>query len=153
MSNQFIETEVKKIMTDQNKVFPLNMAFACAWIVGNLKGVNLKILDMSAESSLSDYYLLASTTNPTQTKSMAETIMRQMRNHNYTPRSTEGFGNCEWVLLDFGDIMIHLFLEHSREIYDLDTLWQNAPKIEIPQDYYYSSSDSPQKQDDESGYF
>jgi len=153
MPQVFINKEISKIMNNEKLDFPLNMAMSSAWIAGNLKGVNLKILNMSKESSLSDYYVLASANNPTQAKSMAETIMRQMRNYNHSPISTEGFNNCEWILLDFGDIMIHIFLEATRGIFDLDSLWRDAPLIEIPQEYYYTDSGEDRDNKDDKGYF
>ena len=72
MSKEYIEKHVNEIMGDKSITFPKTMAMASAWILGNLKGVNLKVLDVSRSSSLSDYFVLCSASNLTQAQSMAD---------------------------------------------------------------------------------
>lgn len=137
MSKEYIEKNVDEIMNA--KEFPLNMAMSCCWILGNFKGINLKLLDVSKCSSLADYYILASATNPTQAQSMADEIVSQMRRKGYRASSKEGLNNeSEWLLLDLKDIIVHIFQENSRPVYDLDNLWKEAVSVEIPHSYYYS---------------
>ncbi|MGB0453699.1 MAG: ribosome silencing factor [Bacteriovoracaceae bacterium] len=143
-SNQsdFVSTEVKKIIEDASFEKPLNYAMASAWICGNLKGVNLKVLDVSHLSSLSDYFVFASATNSTQANAMIETIQRQLKKHGLKVLSKEGDAESDWTLLDMGDVIVHIFLDVSRQIYDLDSLWVKAKNIEIPNDYYFSEPES-----------
>lgn len=142
MSNEFVSVEVDKIMKQENLSFPKNMAMASAWICGNFKGLNLKVLDVHKTSSLSDYFVLASATNLTQAHAMADTILTNMRRHGYEALSKEGIRDSDWLLLDLGDILIHIFLDSSRDVYGLDDLWASATKVEIPQEYYFSSDES-----------
>lgn len=141
MSRAYIEKNVDEIM--QEKKFPLNMAMACSWILGNFKGINLKLLDVSKSSSLADYYIVASATNPTQAQSMAEEIVRQMKRKGHSTKSREGREQeSDWVLLDLKDVIVHIFLDNSRPVYDVDNLWGDAVEIEIPHSYYFSDRDA-----------
>lgn len=142
VQSTYIDTELQKIYDDESFGFPLNMAMAAAWLLGNLKGINLRILDVQKTSSLSDYFVLATASNPTQMRSMADLISTQLRDHGAKILSKEGFNNADWLLIDCGDIIIHIFLESSREVYDLDNLWRDAKSIEIPSSYYFSSEDN-----------
>ena len=139
MSDSYIEKNVNQIMKEKEDQFPLNMAMASAWIMGNLKGINLKVLDVTESSPLVDYFVLASANNPTQAQSMADEIVRQMKRLGYKSLSKEGSNpDSDWILIDVGDIIIHIFLDISRDVYDLDRLWEEAVMVEIPQDYYFS---------------
>lgn len=154
MSREFITKEVDNIFEDKKLPFPKNMAMSAAWILGNFKGINLKVLDVSKTSSLADYYVLGSATNLTQAKSMAEEIGHQLRRRGHDVLSKEGMNDADWILIDFGDIIVHVFLESSRDVYDLDNLWTGAPSIEIPQSYYFSSDEGQSSSSNsDRGYF
>jgi ribosome-associated protein len=149
MSKEYIEKHVNEIMEDKEIGFPKNMAMASAWVLGNLKGVNLKVMDTSKTSSLSDYFVLCSATNITQAQSMAEEVLVQLKRHGYQALSKEGWAvDSDWILLDMGDIIVHIFLENSRTVYDLDNLWLEAKPVEIPQEYYFSSEEAEAALDD-----
>lgn len=152
MSRDYISQEVEKIFSDERYKFPLNMAMSTAWILGNYKGINLKILDMQENSSLSDYFILASATNLVQASSMAEEVLFQMKKKGFRALSSEGLKGSDWVLLDLGDIIVHIFVGPAREVYDLDGLWKSSDNIAIPQEYYFSS-ENPQQGPDNKGYF
>jgi len=139
MSKNYIQQEVDKIVSDKSFDYPLNMAMASAWIIGNLKGVNLKILNVHGKNALSDYFVIASAQNPIQSQSMANEIAGQLKRNGLKIKSIEGGRESDWILIDCGDIIVHIFLESAREVYELDQLWKDASHIEIPQSYYYSS--------------
>ena len=141
MPSDFINNEVDKVFMDKEYVYPRNLAMSCAWILGNHKGLNLKVVHVENKSSITDYFVLASATNQTQIQAMAQEILFQSKRLNYPYRSKEGLESSEWILLDLNDVIVHIFLENSREFYDLDGLWENDPVVEIPQSFY-SSSDS-----------
>ncbi len=140
MTNQdYVSTEVSKIIQDKEMPFPRNYAMSAAWIAGNFKGINLKVLDLTQTSVLADYFVLTSATNITQAKAMSDEILRQFRNNGYKVISREGRTDSDWILLDFGDVIIHIFLESSRMVYGLDSLWSKAKSITIPNHYYFSA--------------
>ena len=139
MSKEFIKKEIDQIINDQNHPYPQNLALACAWILGNLKGINLKILDVKEISSLADYFIIGSATNSKQAQAMADEIISQLKRSGQKIISSEGLNNSDWVLIDIGDVLVHIFLETSRENYDIDSLWPNAQTVKIPTSYYLSS--------------
>ena len=139
MSSNYINTEVDKIYNNPEYDFPLNAA----------------LLDVRKTTSLSDFYVLASASNPVQSKSMADEVSVQLKRKDLPPRSIEGKNNADWILLDHGDILVHIFLDNTREIYDLDDLWKDCDQIEIPQEYYFSDGHVSGEGNDDSdkGYF
>ena len=137
MSNQYIDAEVDKIFQDQSLEFPKNMALATAWMLAHFKGFNLKIIDVSSTSSFTDYFIIGSANNITQSNSMMDEILQQFKKRDYRPLSVEGTGDSQWILVDYGDVVIHIFQDLSRDIYDLDSLWSENPQIPIPNEYYF----------------
>ncbi len=142
MSQEFVAVEVDKIIKDESFEFPLNMAMAAAWLLGNLKGINLKVFNVSKSSSLSDYYVLASASNSTQAKSMAGAIQNHLSRNGMEFISKEGVADSDWILLDGGDIIVHIFQESARDVYELESVWTDAVSVKIPNDYYFSSDDA-----------
>ena len=78
MSREYVSKEVEAIYKDKSFVEPLNLAMAAAWIMGNYKGLNLKVLDLTNHSSIADFFVIGSAGNPTQARAMAEEISLQM---------------------------------------------------------------------------
>jgi ribosome-associated protein len=156
MSNDYLNTEVDKIINDSQLPFPQNLAMASVWIMGNMKGINLKVLEVTALTSLADFFTLASATNKTQAQSMADEIVGQFKRHNIHCYSVEGMSSSDWILLDFRDILVHIFSENARHSFDLDGLWSPARLLSIPQAYYFSTPESyetPSDRGEEKKYF
>lgn len=139
--NDYITKEVTSIIENSDYEFPKNLAMASAWILGNLKAFNLKVLDTQNYSSLADYFIIASATNTTQAQAMADAVLGHLKKHGAKTRSTEGLNGADWILIDMADVIVHIFLDSARPVYDLDNLWSYAKNVEIPQDYYFSSDD------------
>ena len=156
MSREYVKKEVEAILSDKSFEAPLNLAMATAWIMGNFKGLNLKVLDLRKASSIADYFVIASAGNPTQAAAMAEEIAFQMRGLGIEALSREGLKHStDWILLDYGDVIVHVFHEPARTIYDLDLLYKNALSVEIPESYYFSTPESERRggNDDGRNYF
>lgn len=152
MNRDYVNKEVTTIIADKSFENPLNIAMAAAWIMGNFKGLNLKILDLRKVSGISDFFVIASASNPTQASAMAEEISGQMRLNGIEALSREGLKtNTDWILLDYGDIIVHVFHEPSRTVYDLEHLYKNAISIEIPESYYFSTPEVERKGGNDSG--
>lgn len=147
-NSTYISTQISKIINDEGFEFPQNIAMASAWILGNLKGVNLKVYDVRGKSSLADFFVIGSANNTTQANAMAEEIATQLRNQGFETISREGVKkDADWTLLDFGDIIIHIFLDLSRDSYSIDELWDEATPVDIPAEYYYSDEDETEKKE------
>lgn len=136
MSKQYVEAEIKKIVKSKDLEFPLNMAFAASWILAHFKGFNIKIYDARGTSSLSDFFVIATMENVTSAKAAFDSVSANLKKHGQTVLSAEGTNDAEWILLDMGDLVIHIFQENSRDIFNLDKLWQDIPQLQIPQEYY-----------------
>ncbi|MBP9674719.1 MAG: ribosome silencing factor [Bacteriovoracaceae bacterium] len=142
MKNDYIAEELKKIFESKEFKAPLDSAMACAWIIAHFKGVNLKVLDLRNVSAFTDFFVIGSASNPTQGRAMAGAILTYLKPHHNQVISSEGMNSADWILLDYGDIVIHIFEESLRDIYDLDGLWLKNPRIPIPESYYTHVSDA-----------
>ena len=151
MSREFTEKEVEKVLKSYPK--PLNVAMAATWVLGNLKGENLKVLDVSKHSTLADYYVLASSTNPTQSGSMVDEIARIAKKNGISVLSIEGKGSSDWVLIDLGEVIVHIFSETVRDVYNLDSLYSDAQVMPIPEEYYFSTPESVTEDEEEGTFF
>lgn len=136
-ANEFVQTEVKKIIANTNFDFPLNHAMASAWIMANFKGDNLKVFDMKKSTSLCDFSVLATAQNATQARAMADEIAVNLKNNGATILSYEGYESADWILVDTGDIIIHVFNGPARDVYDLDMIYAKNPQVKIPEEYYF----------------
>lgn len=152
MSRDYVTKEVKAIIDDTKYESPLNIAMAAAWVMGNFKGINLKVLDLRNVSGIADFFVIGSASNPTQASAMAEEISHQMRLNNVEALSKEGLkSSTDWILLDYGDLIIHVFHEPSRTVYDLDSLYKNAISVDIPESFYFSTPENERKSTGDSG--
>ena len=98
------------------------------------KGLDVKLLDVRELSSLTDYLLLVSGRSDRQVQAIAENIRVEFKHqHELPPLAVEGMNQGRWVLLDYGEIMIHVFQQPVREFYDLEGLWSEAPEVKLVQ--------------------
>lgn len=123
--------------------FLLNQAMGAAWIIANFKGVNIKVLNSSKTSSLCDYNILATAENIIQARAMVDELQANLKPKSEEARSLEGMQDGEWILLDLGDVIIHIFQENTRDVFDLDGLWSSLESVQIPQEFYFTSSEGP----------
>lgn len=138
MSKEFITKEIDKIYDKSSK----SLAMCSAWIMGNFKAINLKVLKMSNENAIADYFVLCSVSNMTQANAIADEISMQLKRLGETINSKEGMKTSDWILLDTGDIICHIFMESARPAYAIEDLWLSAESITIPQEYYFSSDEA-----------
>jgi ribosome-associated protein len=141
--NEYVQAEVNKVITNSAFEFPLNHAMATAWILANFKGDNLKIFDMRKTSSLVDYSIIATAQNATQGRAMIDEISANLKNQGASILSYEGYESADWILLDTGDIMIHVFNGPARDVYDLDMIYAKNAQVKIPEEYYFGKPTAP----------
>lgn len=155
MSKDYISQNIDKIFNNPEFEYPKSAAMAASWVCAHFKGINLKVINAQKSSSLADFYILATAQNSTQALTMAETVSEMLKKHDMRVLSFEGRNDCEWILLDLGDVIVHIFQENSRELYGLDDLWMNLPQEQIPEEYYFSQAQdaTPNKNDGPTGYF
>ena len=95
------------------------------------KGEDIIALEVGDIISITDAFVIASGTNPRQVRTIVDEVERAMKEHaSVPPTSVEGLDDATWVLLDYGDIVVHVFLDETRAYYELERLWSDAPRID-----------------------
>lgn len=93
------------------------------------KAENILVLRLTALTEFTDYFVICSGNSTRQTQAIADEITEQFRKINLRPLNTEGYNTGEWILLDYGAFIVHVFTETSRQFYDLERLWRDAERV------------------------
>jgi ribosome-associated protein len=91
------------------------------------KAVDLKVLHLREISDFTDYFVLCSGTSERQVQAIADAVEERLRAEGVRPLHVEGYNRGQWVLLDYGDLVVHIFQEEIRRFYALERLWGDAP--------------------------
>jgi len=105
----------------------LVLARRLARLADDKKGHDILILNMKELSVMTDYFVIVSATNTTQTRAIADELIDKMAEAGISVQHREGMNEARWVLLDFADVVVHVFLNEEREFYNLERLWGDAP--------------------------
>ena len=103
-----------------------------ALAAGDKKAIDLVVLDLRKAAGFTDYFLICTGNNPRHVQSIADSVEEDLRKSGRRPLHTEGYSAAEWILLDYGDFIVHVFNPTSRKFYDLERLWRDARRIELP---------------------
>ena len=95
------------------------------------KAVDLALLDVRTLSSVTDYFLVCSGRSTTHVRTISDAIRQELKADGIRPLHAEGRPDSGWVLLDYGDVLVHVFLEGTRAYYALERLWGDAPAVQI----------------------
>ncbi|MBS1513983.1 MAG: ribosome silencing factor [Bacteroidetes bacterium] len=95
------------------------------------KGAEVRILDIRKLTTVSDYFVVCTASSDTQVKAIADHIMKETKKMDEKPWHNEGYSNLNWVLLDFVDVVAHIFLPDVRKFYNLEGLWADAEVTEV----------------------
>lgn len=93
------------------------------------KAVDLRVLHLEKVSDFTDFFLICSGTNERQVQAIADAVQERMREEQVRPLHVEGYSRGQWVLLDYGDFVVHIFQEEPRRFYSLERLWGDAPDV------------------------
>ena len=93
------------------------------------KGEDVRVIDISEISTLADYFIIAAGTNHNQVQALADNVQEKLGRSGYTTKNVEGYESAHWILLDFGDIIVHVFDSENRLFYDLERIWRDGKKI------------------------
>jgi len=93
------------------------------------KAVDLKVLHLQKVSDFTDYFLICSGTSERQVQAIADGVEERLRAKRLRPLHVEGYNRAQWVLLDYGDLVVHVFQEEPRRHYALERLWSDAPDV------------------------
>ncbi len=110
---------------------------ACAQAAIEKNAENVRVLDLTAVSAgFTDYFMICSAISDRQVQTIADSVQKKMKDLGSKLISIEGYAEGRWVLLDFGDVIVHVFLDALREYYNLETLWADAPRVAIPSEFF-----------------
>ncbi len=130
------ERTVKESESSTYEQSSCQKALACARAAIDKKAENVKILNLTDISGFTDYFVICSGMSDRQVQAVADSVKKTMHTQHRDLLSAEGYSDGRWVLMDFGDVVVHVFLDALREYYDLENLWADAPRIKIPAEYY-----------------
>ncbi|SDN71276.1 ribosome silencing factor [Acetanaerobacterium elongatum] len=100
-------------------------------ILDTKKAEDIRVIRVRDLTVLTDYFVLASGTSSTHVKSLTDEVEFQLKQLGTAPAAVEGYGSAQWVALDFGTVIVHVFYPEARRFYDLERLWADGEKIDI----------------------
>ena len=113
----------------------LDKAKLCLRIVNERKAIEPVIFEVGKLLSITDYFLIASGNSSRQVQAIAQHVQRRMLEKGIRTYGIEGEKEGHWVLMDYGDVVIHIFYQPYRELYDLEELWIDAPRVNLEDDF------------------
>ena len=114
-------------MSEQSK----EMARLAVDALEDRKAVNIQVIDISSVSILGDYFIIANGTNRNQIQALSDNVEESLGRAGFNPKQIEGYNTANWVLLDYRDVIIHIFDPDSRSYYDLERIWRDGKLIDI----------------------
>ena len=100
----------------------------CGRLALEKKAREVLVVELSGLTDIADFFVLASGTSERHVKTIAEGVEQGMKERATMPLATEGYDDGRWVIMDYGDVIVHVFLEDLRELYDLESLWIEAKR-------------------------
>lgn len=110
---------------------PLEIARKAARAAEEKKSANILILDLGDISPITDYFVICSVASEIQGRAVADHIRQELSRRGVEVWQVEGYDNAKWILLDYVDVVIHVFEEETRDFYGLDRLWGDAPQVSV----------------------
>jgi ribosome-associated protein len=117
-------------------------ALECARAALEKKAENIKILDLTKLSGFTDYFVICSGMSDRQVQAIASSVEQHLESQGAEVINFEGFSDGRWVLMDFGDVVVHIFQDALRDYYDLENLWADAPRVAVPPELYGAAGQS-----------
>ena len=110
---------------------PKEMALKLAKCLDEKKGLDIKVLETGHLTSLADYFVICTATSNTQVKALSDFCQKELKEAGEMPHHVEGHRGGTWLLLDYSAVVVHIFLEETRDFYDLERLWRDANEIDL----------------------
>jgi ribosome-associated protein len=109
----------------------LQAAQLCAAAADDKKAIDILILDLRGLTYITDYFVICSGSNITQVAAISDGVGQSLAQAGGHPSHVEGGPEASWVLMDFGDVVVHIFEEQARAYYSLEKLWSDAPRVPV----------------------
>ncbi len=127
-------------MRDKVKLTAQERAIKCAALALDKKALDVKVLEIGRISSIADYLVLASGRSDKQTQAIADSVRQGLKKFGKA-LDIEGVKEGKWIVIDYGDVIVHVFQEDMRRYYNLDELWSAAPSIPIPEEHQWEGKE------------
>lgn len=121
----------KRVKNARVSMDPLTKALSCAREADDRKATDIVLLDVSGITTLADYFLICSGRSSRQVQGIAEAVQTRLRELGVRPLGVEGEREGHWVLMDYGDVIVHIFYQPIRELYDLESLWSDGTVVSL----------------------
>lgn len=108
-----------------------NMAQIAIQALEDKKAEDIKVIDISGVSVLADYFIIASGSNRSQIQALTDYVEEQLGRSGLPVKQIEGYDTANWILMDFGDLIVHIFDRENRLFYDLERIWRDGKAIEL----------------------
>ena len=108
----------------------LRQACLAARVLEDTRGQDTLVLDLTAVTAIVDFFIVSTASSPRQMKAMAEEVHKTLKHEGSKRIGFEGEDSSQWMLQDYGDLVIHLFNPDARKLYDLEHLWAEAPRVD-----------------------
>jgi len=95
------------------------------------KAIDLTVLDLRGVATFTDFFIIANGTNKRQMQAITDEVVEQLKRHGTRAARVEGYQTAEWILIDYGDFIVHVFDEKARRFYDLEWLWREAKRLDV----------------------
>ena len=99
--------------------------------IDSKKGADIKVLDISGVTTMADYFIICQGNSGTQMKAIAEEIEEKLAEKDVKPIGREGMSTAYWILMDYSDVIVHIFNSESRDFYAIENLWADAQEVDI----------------------
>ena len=93
------------------------------------KGEDVRVIQITEVATFADYFIIADGNNPSQINALVDNVEEQLSKAGYEPKRIEGIRNSNWILMDYGDIIVHIFSKEDRLFYDLERIWKDGKEI------------------------
>ena len=107
------------------------MAQIACKAIDDKKGQDIKVIDIHNASVIADYFVIASGTNSNQVQAIVDNVEEQLGRAGFEAKQIEGNRNSSWILMDYGDVIVHVFDEENRLFYDLERIWRDGKVLEM----------------------
>jgi len=116
--------------------------FAALHAAGEKKAIDPVVLDLREIASFTDYFVIVSGANERQVQAISDEVYESLKKTGSTAARVEGYKTAEWILLDYGDFVVHVFEQKARKFYDLERLWRESKRVSLPPELSGESSSS-----------
>jgi ribosome-associated protein len=107
---------------------------------GEKKALNPVVLDLREIASFTDYFVIVSGANERQVQAISDEVYETLKKSGHAAARVEGYKTAEWILLDYGDFVVHVFEQKARQFYDLERLWRESKRVELPAEFSVGNS-------------